>query len=135
MFNIKNLFKKNDESKYKVFSNEEYKEKLRKESKIYQRVLTYIEKNQDKCNEDGFIFKTSISNEDKADEEKITYGLIDVVTTKYTLTFTIDGIEINGDVEMVLLEELYKKILDIYNKCCYDEHLEELEKVLTKMGV
>lgn len=133
MFNIKNLFKKNDESKYKVLSNEEYMEELRKESKIYQRVLTYIEKNQDKCNEDGFIFKTSISNED--DEEKITYGLIDVVTTKYTLTFTIDGVEINGDVEMVLLEELYKKILDIYNKSCYDEHLEELEKVLTKMEV
>lgn len=133
MFNIKNLFKKNDESKHKVFSNEEDMEELRKESKIYQRVLTYIEKNKDKCNEDGFIFKTSISNED--DEEKITYGLIDVVTTKYTLTFTIDGVEINGDVEMVLLEELYKKILDIYNESCYDEHLEELEKVLTKMGV
>lgn len=132
MFNIKKLFKKEDKPKYVVESNEEYLERLRKNSTIYQKLLAYIEKNKNKGFENDFI--KYIKKADHIDDT-IKFGLIEINSTLYTMNFMVNGCPINTDVDMILLDELERKIRDIYETFRNNEHKQELEKALAKLDV
>lgn len=130
MFNIKKLFKKEDKPKIIVESNEEYLERLRKNSTIYQKILAYIEKNKDKGFENDFIKYTVIEN---TFGDNIKFGLIEIDCTGYSTNFMVDGCSINSEVNKILLKELEKKIRDIYEELEINEYNKKLEKALAKL--